>query len=148
MKIVTILSVAAALSIASAAEKKMKLEDLPPAVQKSAQEQLKSATLVGISAETEKGKTLYEIETKLDGKSRDLLIDKAGKVVEVEQEVDLATVPAAAKAAIETKAGKDKIAKVESLTKSAGVEAYEASIQKGSKTVEFAVKPDGAAYKD
>ena len=148
MKIVTILSVAAALSIAVAAEKKMTMTDLPPAVQKTAQDQLKNATLGGISTETEKGKTFYEIESTVNGKGRGFLIDKTGKLVEVEAEVELASIPAAAKSAIEKKAGKDKIAKVESITKSAGIEAYEAFIKKGSKTVEYAVKPDGTAYKD
>ncbi len=148
MKKIAILSVVAALSYAVAAEKKLKLEDLPPAVQKTAQDQLKGAKLSGISTETEGGKTLYEVEMDRNGKSRDVLIDKTGKVAETEDEVDLASIPAPAKSAIEKKAGKDKIVKVVSLTKSAGIEAYEAQIKKGSKTSEYAVKPDGSTYKD
>jgi uncharacterized membrane protein YkoI len=148
MKIVTILSVAAALSIAVAAEKKLTIQDLPTPAQKTAQDQLKNATLVAISTENEKGRKLYEIETKVNGKVRDVLIDATGKVVEVEDEVDIATIPAPARTAIEKKVGKDKLERVESLTKSAGIEAYEAFIKKGTKTTEYAVKADGSAYKD
>jgi len=150
MRIIALLSAAAALSTAVAAEKKVKMEDLPAAVRQSAQEQLKAPNTVlgGISAETEKGKTFYELETKVSGRSRDLLLDSAGKVVEIEEEVDLAKIPAPARAAIQKKAGKASITMVESLTKSAGVEAFEAHIKKGARDVEYAVTPEGKPYKD
>lgn len=67
-----------------AAEKKVKLAELPARVQKTVQEQTKNAQLKGLSKEVENGKTFYEIETIVNGKSRDLLVDPSGQIVEVE----------------------------------------------------------------
>ena len=47
--------------------------------------------------------TQYEVETMLNGKHRDFNVDAKGKLVVVEEEVDIASIPAAAKAAIEKK---------------------------------------------
>ena len=68
-------------SIGFAAEKKIKLKDLPPAVRKTVDELGKTSTLVGFAKEVEDGKTLYEAETKVNGKTRDVTIDAEGKIV-------------------------------------------------------------------
>src|SRR5258705_3186743 len=64
-----------------AADKKITAQDLPPAVAKAVQDETKGATIKGYSKEVEHGKTMYEVETTLNGKSRDLLFDAAGKLV-------------------------------------------------------------------
>src|SRR5437879_4805616 len=87
-----------------AAERKVMLESLPPAVQTAVKARTRNATLVGLRTETEKGKTMYEVETKVSGKSRNVLLDKTCAVVETEEEVDLDTIPAAAKSAIQKRA--------------------------------------------
>src|SRR5260221_7165512 len=104
------------LTVSLAAEKSIKMKDLPAAVQKTIQEQTKGAEVKGISKETEKGKTLYEVETVVNGKTRDMMVDASGKVTVIEQEVTLDSIPAAAKAAIEKQAAGGKITKVETLT--------------------------------
>jgi hypothetical protein len=147
MKLMTGMAFCAAALTANA-ETKLKMADLPVVVQKTVQEQLKNATLVGLSKEIEKGKTLYEVETKANGKSRDLMVDSAGKVVEVEEEVDIATIPAAARDAIQKKAGTGKVTKVEALSKSGALVAYEAAVMKGKKSLEVAVTPAGMPFKD
>lgn len=130
-----------------AADTKVKMEDLPAAVQAAVKEQAKSATVVGLAKEIENGKTMYEVETKVNGKTRDLLLDSTGAVVEVEQEVDLSSIPAAAKAAIEAKAAGGTIKKVETVTKGSAV-SYEAAIQtKTGKNIEVAVNADGSVHK-
>jgi len=132
---------------ALAAEKKLKLEELPPAVQTAVKEQTKNATLVGLSAEKEKGKTTYEVETKIGGKSRDLLLDETGAVVETEEEVDLAAVPALAKAAIQKRATGGAISKVEKVSARAAT-SYEATIRmKAGATREYSVNADGTPHK-
>jgi hypothetical protein len=68
---------------AVASEKAVKMKDLPPAVQKAAQEQTKGSELKGLAKEVEKGKTFYEAETVIHGRARDLLFDDAGALVEV-----------------------------------------------------------------
>lgn len=51
------------------------------------------ATVKSISRETEHGVTLYEVETSMNGLSRDRLTDQSGVVVEVEEQVALAAAP-------------------------------------------------------
>src|SRR5579872_7560012 len=76
-----------------AGETKVNMKDLPPAVQKTVQEETRNAKLKGLSKEVEHGQTFYEAETMVNGRSRDILIDSTGKVVEVEEQADLAAVP-------------------------------------------------------
>jgi uncharacterized membrane protein YkoI len=135
-------------SAALAAEKKVKLEELPPAVQAAVREQTKNAALVGVSAEKEKGKTFYEVETKVGGKSHDLLLDQTGAVVQTEDEIDTETVPASAKSAIQKRAAGGTISKVEKVT-TGTVISYEAVIRtKAGKTVEYAVNADGTPHRE
>jgi len=134
------------LSAAYAAETKVKMADLPMPVQQTVKEQTKDATLVGITKEKEHGKTVYEVETKANGKGRDILVDTTGAVIEVEQEVEIESIPPAARAAIEKKAAGAKISKVETLTKG-GKTTYEAAITKGRKSSEITVDADGSAVK-
>jgi len=148
MRLVTKLCIGVlSLTAGMIADTKVKMEDLPPAVQKAVKEQTRTATLVGLSKEVEKGKTMYEVETKVNGKTRDLLLDSTGAVVEVEEEIDLNSVPAAAKAAIEKKADGGTIKKVETVTKGSSV-SYEAAIRtKARKNIEVGVNADGSAHK-
>lgn len=135
-----------ATGLAFAVDKPVKLSDVPPAVQKAIQEQAKGAVIKGLSVETEKGKTFYEAETMLNGHGRDLLFDKTGALVEVEEETTLDAIPVPAKSAIQTKAAGRKVLKVEAVTNGSSV-SYEAEIEKNGKKLEFAVKPDGTVSK-
>jgi hypothetical protein len=147
MKTLTMTIYALLLAGGAIAESKVKMENLPPAVQKAAREQSKNAELVGLSKEVEGGKTVYEVETKVNGKTRDLLLDQGGAVIEIEEEVDLNSLPVAAKQAIEQKIAGNKLKKVEAVTKGSSV-SYEASYTgKLGKTLEFAVNADGTAHK-
>jgi len=133
---------------AMAAEKKLQMKDLPPAVQKTVQEQTKGAEIKGLSMEKEKDKTSYEVETMVNGKHRDFLVDPQGVVTEVEVETALDSIPAAAKTAIEKKAAGGKITMVETMTRG-GATYYEgAYTSKDGKKHEVLVKPDGAEVKD
>src|ERR1700709_2756262 len=84
------------LTPALLADTRVKLEDLPTAVRNSVREQTKAATLVGLSREVENGKTMYEVETTVNGKTRDLVLDNKGSLLETEDEVDIASIPLAA----------------------------------------------------
>jgi uncharacterized membrane protein YkoI len=143
VKILLLLCATCALLVTAA---DVKMQNLPPAVQATVREQTKNATLVGISKETEKGKTMYEVETKVNGKARDLMLDAAGKVASVEEEVDIATIPAGAREAIQKKAAGGTVKRVEILTVGPSV-AYEAAIQVKGKSSEVTVNADGSAHK-
>jgi uncharacterized membrane protein YkoI len=124
------------------------MEGLPPAVQKTIQEQAKGATTRGLSKEIEDGKTFYEAELKVNGHNKDVLIDSAGSVVEIEEEVTLDSVPAAAKDAIQKRAAKGQILLVEAVSKNDSIVAYEAKIKTAGKTSEIRVNPDGSLAKE
>lgn len=130
-------------ALLAAAEKKIKKSDLPPAVQKAAEEQGRGATIKGCSQEVENGKTLYEVELNVNGHSKDVTMDAAGKVVEVEEEVALDSLPEAVRKGLADQAHGGKIGKVESLTKNDKLVAYEAHVVKAGKRFEIQVGPDG-----
>lgn len=131
-----------------AAETPVQMKDLPVPVQKTVQEQMRNAKLRGLAKEVENGKTFYEAETIVNGKSRDILIDSGGTVVEVEEATDLAAIPEPARKALQQQAGATgKIMSVETVTRGAAV-SYEAVIQKGGKKSEVAVHADGSPAKE
>jgi uncharacterized membrane protein YkoI len=126
-----------------AEEKRIRREDLPPAVEKTVAEQSKGATIKGFSKEVEHGKTYYEAELRVDGHGRDISVAENGNIVEIEEEVALDSVPPAVNEALIEAAGSGKIIKVESLSKNGGLVAYEAVVQAGKKQHEVQVGPDG-----
>lgn len=141
-KIIVASLFAAAVSLVLASEKRVRLQDLPEAVQKAAASQTTGAIVHGYSQETENGATMYEVETTTAGKSKDLLFDASGKLVEVEQQVDLAALPAAVQDGLKKAAAGAKINKVESVTKGNQVN-YEAATVKAGKHGEVAVDSEG-----
>jgi uncharacterized membrane protein YkoI len=128
---------------ASALEKKLKKSDLPTAVQKTADEQSKGATVKGYASEKEEGKLLYEVELTVNGHTKDVTMAGDGSIVEVEEEVALDKLPDAVQQGLKKKAGAGKITKVESLTKHNTLVAYEAHVLTGKKRSEVQVGPDG-----
>jgi uncharacterized membrane protein YkoI len=124
-------------------ENKIKRSDLPPAVEKTVAAQSQGATIRGFSKEKENGKTLYEAELIINGHSKDVLIDANGAVVEVEEQVALDSLPTAVRDGLQSKAGKGKLIRVESLTKHDKLVAYEAKVVTDGKKSEVQVGPDG-----
>jgi hypothetical protein len=139
----TATAVALLAGTAIAQEKKIKRSDLPPAVEKTVAAQSQGATIVGFAEEKEHGKTFYEVEMKVNGHSKDVLINPIGAVVEVEEEVAIDSLPPAVKSGLEAKAGKGKLVLVESLTKRDKLVAYEAQVLTAGKKSEVQVGPDG-----
>ena len=74
-------------------------------------------------------------------------MDPSGTVVEVEEEVSLASVPAPVKTTIEKEAAGQKLGKVESVTKDGNV-AYETVVRKNGKKTEIKVASDGTLVAD
>jgi hypothetical protein len=144
-KLVTVSLVAglAALSGVRAQEKKIKREELPAAVEKTVAKQSAGATIRGFSTEVEEGKRIYEVELMVNGHGKDISMDEQGKVVEVEEEVSLGSLPPAVKDGLTRAAGDGTIAQVESISKRGKLVAYEAVVKTGTKRSEIQVGPDG-----
>jgi hypothetical protein len=136
--------VALALSATvSAQERKLKREELPPAVEKTVARESEGATINGFATEIEKGKRLYEVELTISGHSKDISMDKNGNIVEVEEEVSMDSLPSAVQNVLRKKAGAGTIGKIESLTRNGKLVAYEAHVKTGAKRSEIQVGPNG-----
>lgn len=133
----------AGLVVAKGADQKLQMKDLPAAVQKGVTANLNDGTLKGLSKEVEGGKTIYEVETTLNGRTRDFLLDATGRLIELEDEMAMDVVPAAVKAALEAHG---KIVKVESVTRGKVV-TYEGTVEKDGKKSEVAVDANGKKVK-
>lgn len=123
----------------------LKLDALPPAVQRTVQGILKGATIKNIGKETEHGIEQYEIETVLNGKSRDFNVDTRGHLLVVEEETTLGAIPAAARAGILKAVAGGRLTSVETFTKSGRASMYEASYtDRSGKRHEVLFDADGA----
>ena len=131
------------LGNATAQEKKIERSDLPAAVEKTVAAQSKGATIHGFSKETEKGKTTYEVQMTVNGHTKDLEVDENGAVIEVEEQVALEALPTEVRIALQARAGKGRITKVESVTKKDRLVAYEAQVDTDGKKSEVQVGADG-----
>ena len=156
MRILTVLLAVVALGGSALAQEKketkpksLKLADLPAAVQKTVQANLKGAEIRNIGKEKEDGVEQYEIETVLNGKARDFNVDSKGALLLVEEATTIEAVPAAAKATIMKKAGDGKLGVVETFAKTGQPMMYEAAYTdaKGKKH-EVLVKADGTETKE
>src|ERR1041385_8256338 len=72
----------------AAQEKKIKREQLPPAVEKTVAAETEGATIKGFASEREHGQQFYEASLIVNGHHKDILIDRNGTVVEVEERAD------------------------------------------------------------
>jgi uncharacterized membrane protein YkoI len=135
------------VSVCFAGETKVKMESLPPAVQAAIKQESAGATIKGLTKETEKGKTLYEAELTVNGHGKDISFDSTGKVMSVEEEVTIDSIPAPARDAINKAIGSGKLTKVEQVI-AKGKTSYEAAIKTGSKTKEVMFDASGKPVKD
>jgi hypothetical protein len=98
-----------ALAKAEAGETKITKKDVPAAVIAAFEKAYPKATLKGFSKEVEKGQTLYEVESVEGKMTRDATYSADGKVVAVEESMDMKDVPAAVQQALEKKYPKAKV---------------------------------------
>jgi hypothetical protein len=109
----------------------------PEAVQAAFKTTYPKAFIIGMSKETEKGVTYYEIES-VDGKQkRDLLFTADGKVAEIEEAIDPAALPEAVTRILSKNFPDAKLLNAEALTKD-GQKSFEVQMQLKGKKKEVA----------
>jgi hypothetical protein len=128
---------------AKANEKVILKSALPVAVQTAAREHSKGATIRAITKKIEDGKAIYEVEMKVGEKTKDITIADDGALMVVEEQLDLASLPAAVRTTIEKNVGKGKIVLIESYVESGTLVHYEAQMKLGKKRFEIRVSPEG-----
>jgi uncharacterized membrane protein YkoI len=141
-----IVFVIALASLAFGAEKQIQLKDLPAAVQQAVQRESAGAIVKGYTVEIENGATEYEAEMMVNGHGKDVSFDRTGKVISIEEEVAIDSIPAAARGAIQKAAAGAKIQKIETVIEK-GKSFFEASFRKGNKTIEVQVDSAGNIIK-
>ena len=128
-------------------EKKITRAQLPPQVEKTVAKESEGATIKGFASETEHGQQFYEVSLIVDGHSKDILMDPQGKIVEVEEQVKMDSLPMSVQQALRKSAGSGTITVIESLTKNGQLVAYEAHVKHGKKRSEIQVGPNGEKLK-
>jgi hypothetical protein len=142
-----VFSIGLTFSVAQAQERKIKREQLPPAVEKTVAKESEGAEIKGFATEVEHRQKLYEASLIVNGHSKDILIDKNGNIVEIEEEVAMNSLPATVQDALKKAAGSGTFQEVESLTKNGNLVAYEAQVKHGKKRSEIQVGPNGEKLK-
>jgi hypothetical protein len=84
-------------------EEKVPLDKVPKAVLDAAKKRFPKAEMVGASKETENGKTVYEVELKLAGKTIDVTLTPEGVITLIEKQIDAKELPKAVTEALEKK---------------------------------------------
>jgi hypothetical protein len=138
--------VIAAAPIAQA-ESHVPCNTLPAAVLNQAKTEAGDATIHGCVKDKENGKITYEVETLKDGKSKDILMDASGTVLETEQQVEASSLPPAVSDAIAKAANGGKVGKIESVTREGAIASYETIIMENGHRREVAFSPQGAPVK-
>jgi hypothetical protein len=130
----------------TAGEKKISKKQVPKAVLSAFQSQYPNATIKGQSVETENSKKFYEIESVEGTTHRDLLYEPDGTVAEIEESMDLATLPSEMKNTVEKEFPKGKIVKAEKVTHDS-TSTYEFQVKVGKKTHEVKLDASGNVLK-
>jgi predicted aspartyl protease len=122
--------ITASAGAALAQEKKNKglqVKSLPAAVQKTVQENLKGGEIRNIGREKEDGVEQFEIETVLNGKSRDFNVDTKGTLLVMEEATTLDAIPESARASILKKTAGGTVTRVEAVSRPGQPTTYEAA---------------------
>ena len=121
-----------------------KFSALPEAVRATAEAHMDNGLPVSISSAKGEQGWDYQINTRLNGKYHDLVINEKGVLVAVKDETDLASVPVSARSAIENASRGSKILTVEKVTEGGQV-SYGALVKddRQGTAVQVRVAPDG-----
>ena len=98
-----------------------KFQKLPKAVRETANAHMGEAIPVKVASSQHGEGWDYQINTRLNGKMHNLVIDEKGALLAVKDEMDAASLPAAAMSGLEKLAGPAKIVRVEKVTEGAQV---------------------------
>jgi len=110
-------------------------KDVPAAVLAAFETAYPKATIKRFIKEMDKGQIVYELET-IEGKTtRDIIYSADGKMLLLEESVNLSDLPPAVKAALDKKHPGEKILRSEKVIKGS-VTGYEFQIEHNGKTIE------------
>lgn len=125
-------------------ERKVTKNEVPSAVHAAFAKVFPKAQIVGYAEEKEDGKTLYEVESKEGTTHRDVTFEPDGKLVVVEESIDVKDLPAAIRTALEKEKGQCELA--EKLIRGKVIE-YEFHMKDGKSEFEVVMDANGKVLK-
>jgi len=135
---------------ADVSKKPVRLNDLPAAVRKTVERQKGAANILRLEKFEREGSQIYELELSGGGSaSKIVLIDAAGKVLEIKEAIKLGGVSKAAKAVIDSSVGDGTILSLNSVKTSSGIiTAYEVKFSREGKESLLRIGPDGSLVQE
>ena len=116
----------------------------PASVKETALKSYPDAKVASCKEEKERGNKQYEVKlTTKDSKKLELDISPEGSLIQTEEHMDMASVPAAVTAAFQAKYPGTKATKAEKQTKADGTSAYELGFKAKGKKHEATFSEDG-----
>jgi hypothetical protein len=132
-----------AASFVQAAAKKVKKNDLPEEVRKTADRESTGARVVAYWQDDADGTSIYEVDLKVQGHDKGVLIDADGNVIAVQEEVAWDDLAPSVQEGIRNLAGGGKIGKAHSVSQGGDVVGYGADVEREGRTIHIEVSPDG-----
>lgn len=116
----------------------------PLAVMDAFQKAYPSAKLKSVKPEKRKGKTVYELESLNGGHTLDVLFAAGGEIIEAEEGLSIAEIPAVVLASIKKRHPKAEVLSAEKLTAAAGTK-FEIVIREAGQKREVVLDATGRA---
>jgi hypothetical protein len=133
---------------AGASAIKMKKTELPEAVREAVEHAAPGAHVSACWRLTGYGDAMYEVDLKVDGRKRGVVISSEGKVLTVQEEVAWEDVPGGAQESLKREARDHDIEEVHSIWQHGELVGYGARIDgDGPRDYNFEVGPHGEAFR-
>ena len=140
---IAVLAAFLAASIVHAEARKIKKGDLPEEVRRTAERESEGARVVAYWLDEDDGASIYEVDLKVDGHDKGVLIGSDGEVIAVQEEVAWGDLDPAVQEGIRNLAGGGRIGKAHSVTQGGDVVGYGADVDRDGRTIHVEVGPDG-----
>ncbi len=145
------LALLATTSLADEKAGKIAPDKLPQKIKDSIKDRFPGAEVTSAEKENEKGKVMYDIELKHEGRKYEMDIKEDGTIVEIEKEIAAKDVPDAITKAVKKKFPTSTIKEVMEVNAVTGKEEkpihYEVAIETDGKKKEVIVSLDGKMVK-
>lgn len=114
----------------------------PAPVMEAFQKAYPQAKLMSVKQEKRNGKRVYELESTNASGSLDVLYSDKGELIEAEESMPVADLPAAVSASVQAKHPEAKVVSAERVTSPSGIK-FEMIIEEGKKKKEVALDSTG-----
>jgi hypothetical protein len=127
---------------------RIKFAEAPPAVQAAVLGLLAGADFENLLRETDEGETVFELEWEAEGTAHSAKINLAGEVIELEVEIDPATLPQPVIDAVFDRYPQAQITEAETLQLPNTPLRFEVEVENAGLVRELVITPEGEILSD